>query len=183
MRSFLLSFLLLFAAAVLFAQESKYVTHNSQMKIKARRNGNPVEWENRNISVDFNYKTGEFITYLTNTDFVNPDSDMDMVNNSDIQSRQLTLEGTLPIYEIINQQQAKQNYKVELHLKADDLNMSETILFDMLITQPESGESKSYRMFTLNGILYNDHTNFPAFKGYDNEIQLWLIFTGFMNIQ
>ena len=31
-------------------------------------------------------------------------------------------------------------------------------------------------MFTLNGILYNDQTNLPAFVGYDNEIQLWLNF-------
>jgi hypothetical protein len=153
------------------------------MKIRAKKNGEPVEWENKNITVNFDYKTGEFITYLANTDFVNPNSEVQMTRDAEVPRRQLTLGGTLPISEIIGQQQANQNYKVELQLSSDELNLSETILFDMLITRPESGESKSNRFFTLNGMLYNDQTNFPAFEGYDNEIQIWLLFSGFMNIQ
>ena len=183
MKTILISALLFFSAIILIAQQSKYVTHNSLMKIKASKNGESLEWENKNISVNFDYKTGEFTTHLTNTDFMKPDTDVSMTKESDAPRRQLTIEGTLPISDIINQKQETQNYKVELHLNVEDLNLTETILFDMLITKPESGASKSYRMFTLNGILYNDQTNLPSLKGYDNEIQLWLIFSGFMNIQ
>jgi len=183
MKAIVISSLLFFSATILLAQQSKYVTHNSLMKIKASKNAESLEWENKNVSVNLDYKTGEFITYLTNTDFVKPDQDNYMTKESDAPRRQLTLEGTLPISDIINQKQETQNYKVELHLNIDELNLSETILFDMLITRPETGESKSYRMFTLNGILYNDQTNLPAFQGYDNEIQIWLLFSGFMNVQ
>jgi hypothetical protein len=183
MKAISLSVLFFLSVTIVLAQQSKYITYSSLMKIKAKKNGEPVEWENKNVSVNFDYKTGEFITYLTNTDFVNPDADKNMVKEDVAPRRQLTLEGTLPISDIIGQQQANQNYKVELQLTSEELNLSETILFDMLITKPESGESKSNRFFTLNGILYNDQTNFPAFAGYDNEIQVWLIFSGFMNIQ
>lgn len=174
---------ILFSALALFSQDAQYMTHNSLMKIMASKKGESVEWQNDNVSIRFDYKTGDFITYLTNTDFVKPNEDNGMTQQSDLPKRQLTLSGTLPISDIINQQQSTQNYKVELNLEAEDLDLSETILFDMLITKPESGNSKSYKMFTLNGILYNDHVNLPAFAGYDNEIQLWLIFTGFMNVQ
>ena len=172
-----------FASLLLAQQDAQYIIHNSLMKIKAGKKGESLEWQNDNVSVRFDYRTGEFITYLTNTDFVKPGEDIGMTKESGATKRQLTLSGTLPISDIINQQQSAQNYKVELNLEADDLDMAETILFDMLITKPESSNSKSYRVFTLNGILYNDQTNLPAFVGYDNEIQLWLIFTGFMNVQ
>jgi hypothetical protein len=183
MKTITISVLLFLSATLVFAQQTKYLTYNSVIKIKAKKHGEPVEWENKNVSVNFDYKTGEFNTFLTNSDFVNPNVDIQMVKESDAPSRLLTLEGTLPISEIISQQQANQNYKVELQLTNDELNLSENILFDMLITKVESGESKSNRFFSLNGILYNDQTNLPAFEGYDNEIQLWLMFSGFMNVQ
>jgi hypothetical protein len=183
MKTFLISGILLFMATAVVAQQSKFVTYNSAMKILARNNGEAVEWENTNISVNFDYRTGEFITYLTNTDFANPNADADNTGDDEVQRRQLTLEGTFPINDIINQQQATQNYKVELQLRADDLNLSETILFDMTIMQPETGEGKSSRFFKLSGILYNEETNLPAFIGYDNDIQIWLLFNGFMNVQ
>jgi hypothetical protein len=183
MKAITISLMILYSASLLFAQQTKYVTHNTMMKIKAKKFGEPVEWENKNVTVNFDYKTGEFITYLTNTDFVNPNADMRMIKEAEVQRRQVTLGGMLPISEIIAQQQETQNYKVELQLIAEELDISHTILFDMLITKPKSGESKSNRFFTLNGILYNDQTNLPAFEGYENEIQIWLMFSGFMNVQ
>jgi hypothetical protein len=183
MKSVLVSVILFFSATILHAQQAQFMTYNSMMKIKASKNGEPVEWENPNVSVRFDYRSGEFITYLTNTDFVKPGSDINITKESDVPTRQLTLEGTLPISDIINQKQESQNYMVELNLKNTELNLSETILFDLLITKPETGNSKAYRVFTMNGLLYNDQTNFPAFNGYENEIQIWLIFSGFMNVQ
>jgi hypothetical protein len=70
---------------------------------------------------------------------------------------------------------------VELHLINSDLDVSETILFDLVLTKPESGNNNSYRGFSLNGVLYNDRLNLPSFAGFDNEIELWLIFNGSMN--
>lgn len=174
---------ILFSALFLFSQDAQYLTHNSLMKIKAGKSGESVEWQNDNVSVRLDYKTGEFMVNLSNTDFVKPGVEVDLNNESNAPKRQLTLSGTFPMSDIINQQQSTQNYKIELNLEIQDLDISETILFDMLITKPESGNSKSYKMFTLNGILYNDELKLPAFAGYDNEIQLWLIFTGFMNVQ
>jgi hypothetical protein len=183
MKALLITIAICFSAQILPAQQSQYITNTSNMKIMAVKNGEHYEWENTNITVRFDYKTGEFIAYLKNTDFVSPDLASSLQKDTLMNKRTLTLEGTLPINDIINQQKNEQEYNVELQLKNNDLNLSEPILFDMHITRPESGASKSYRMFTLHGILYNDELHLPAFDGFDNKIEVWLIFSGFMNIQ
>lgn len=55
------------------------------------------------------------------------------------------------------------------------------ILFDMQVTRPESSVNKAFRAFSLNGMLQNDQLNLPAFEGFEDEIGLWLMFSGIMN--
>ena len=43
MKSTLITVLIFFSASVVLSQQSKYVTHNSMMKIRAKKNGEPVE--------------------------------------------------------------------------------------------------------------------------------------------
>lgn len=181
MKTILISGLLFFSSTILLAQQAQYLTYTSIMKIMAVKNGGKFEWENKNITVRIDYRTGEFISRLHNYDFVNPVMATNLQNDSIVNKREFTLKGTFPISEIINQQQEKQNYKVELQLNNDDSNLSKTILFDILITRTESGNNQSYRIFSLNGVLYNDQMNLPAFAGFDNEIEVWLMFSGFMN--
>ncbi len=183
MKKILILVLLFVWVTILFAQQSQYLTYTSVMKIAGVKNGERFEWENKNINVRLDYKSGEFITYLENDDFVNTDMDLEDRDDTTTNKRKFTLQGTFPISDIINQQQEKQNFMVELQLKNDDLYLSEPVMFDMLISRPEAGNAKGYRIFSLNGVLYNDELNLPAFEGFENEIELWLMFSGFMNIQ
>jgi len=45
----------------------------------------------------------------------------------------------------------------------------------MDITKPGSG-SANFRIFSIHGKMYNDEVHIPAFKTYDNEVELWIIF-------
>jgi hypothetical protein len=65
---------------------------------------------------------------------------------------------------------------VELQLICKDPEIDKPINFKMYITYPGSGQ---YRIFTLNGKLYNDELNIPAFNGFDNEIEVWIVFNAF----
>lgn len=151
------------------------------MRILGEKDGESFEWENKNITVKLDYRTGEFVSHLTNSDFINAALPSDQQSETNTDERRFTIKGTFPIDEIIDQEQINQNYGVELQLENDDLMVSKTLLFEMLITRPESNNDVTYRTFSLTGKIYNDELNLPAFEGFEHEIELWLIFSGFMN--
>ncbi|MBN2173983.1 MAG: hypothetical protein JW731_07620 [Bacteroidales bacterium] len=183
MKLIALSVFFLLVTPVLLGQQTQYLTYKSNMRIKGVMNGEKQEWENKNISVSLDYKTGEFHLHLYNYDFLNNTQDLDSKNDSIDEKRVFTLSGMFPIQQIINQKQSNQNYNIELQLKNDDLDIEEMLLFDMLITWPEPGSENSYRIFSLNGVLNNDELKLPAFAEFEDEIQLWLMFSGNMNAQ
>lgn len=172
-------FILLFTIT-LFAQQRQYQTYTAILKITATKEGEKLNWKNKNILVRLDYKIGEFFTRLRNVDFENTDQFNQPVSDTVIQEMEYTFKGILPIRDIINQKQIKQQYTVELMLNNEELSLREPILFDMTITRPSSGEG-NYRVFSLHGKLYNDQLQLPAFEGYDDEIEIWLAFNGFMN--
>ena len=88
--------------------------------------------------------------------------------------------GILPITEIVNQLSISQTYPVELQLICEELRLEETIAFQMTITRPGSG-SANYRIFTFQGKMYNEELQLPAFEGFDNEIDVWIIFNAYIN--
>lgn len=176
---FITTFLLLFTIT-LVAQQPQYQTYTAILKIVATKDGEQLKWENKNILVRLDYKIGEFITRLKNVDFQNSDQFNQPAADSTIQEMEYTFKGIFPIRDIINQKQIKQQYTVELLLNNEELSIREPVLFDMTITRPSSGEG-NYRVFSLRGKLYNDQLQLPAFEGFDDEIEIWLAFNGFMN--
>lgn len=182
MRIFLIIVLALFSALPAFVQQTQYQTYTSVLKINASKDGETYQWENKNISVRLDYKTGDFITRLRNTDFRQNQQSFTQVVDSVDQELEYTFKGTFPINDILNQKQINQNYTVELELNNNELSIRETLLFDMTITRPSSGDG-NYRVFSLHGKMYNDQLQFPAFEGFDDEIEIWLAFNGFMNIR
>ena len=88
------------------------------------------------------------------------------------------LVGIMPIDQIINQKIINQEYDIELQLINNDISLSEVLNFKMNIMLPNQGPD-NYRVFTLTGTLYNDVLNLKAFKGYDNEVEIRLMFNAF----
>ena len=182
MSIILISVIALFSTLPAFMQQTQYQTYTSVMKISASKGGETYQWENKNISVRLDYKTGHFITRLRNTDFHQNQQSFQQLTDSVKQELEYTFKGTFPINDILNQKQINQNYTVELELNNNDLSIRETLLFNMTITRPSSGGS-DYRVFSLHGKLYNDQLQLPAFEGFDDEIEIWLAFNGFMNVR
>jgi len=180
MKTALFVIIALFCTLYLAAQQPQYQTYTSVMKISASKDGETYKWENKNITVRLDYKIGEFISRLKNIDFQYTDQFAQSIADTSEQELEYTFKGVFPINDILNQKQINQNYTVELQLNNDELSLRESILFDMVITRPSSGEG-NYRVFSLHGKLHNDKLNLPAFEGFDDEIEIWLVFNGFMN--
>lgn len=182
MKTTLFAVVLLFISLSIFAQQAQYQTYTAVLKMSATKDGEQFQWENKNITVRLDYKTGEFISRLKNHDFHNSGDEFSTTSIADSTEQELeyTFKGVFPIRDIINQKQISQKYTVELQLDNYELSIRETILFNMSITRPSSGEGGNYRVFNLQGKLYNNQLNFPSLKGFDDEIEVWIIFNGFM---
>lgn len=161
------------------SQGVQYQTYTASLVISGTKDGSVQEWENKDISVTLNYQDGNFQVMLYNTDFY----DKSEPNAPDTITNQIQyyIKGIFPIDDILNQQTNNQDYNVELQLINDAMMLNVTMNFDMNITLPNPGGSgRNYRIFVLNGIMYNDQTNLAAFEGFDNEINIQIVFNGFM---
>lgn len=159
-----------------FAQQVKYQTFKAKMSIVGEKDGEKMQWDNNNITVALDYENGNFISRLKNTDFYLKDNDFP-INEAEREEREIILKGIFPINQMINQRQINATYNLELELITP--NGSYFLNFNIDVTRPNDGQS--YRIFVMRGIFYNDETNFPAFKGYQNEINLILGFNAFSN--
>jgi hypothetical protein len=170
----------LFFSTAAFAQQAKtnFQTHSARLKVLAYLNDKEFEWENDNIIVSLNYKTGQLLVRLKNTDFIDTDHPENFVVDSTTQSLEYELKGTLPINEIIQQQTTQQEYKVELQLVNEVIGFYKTILFNMTITLPNTTGNGDYRIFILTGEFDNREFQLPAFRKFDPQIYVILSFTG-----
>ena len=181
MRPLLNTIILLLMSTVITGQQDQLVAKSTAIRVTVIKDGKRTEWEKKNVAVMLNYKTGKFISRIKNTDLQRTEIVPLPAQDTAIVESVFTLTGTFPINELINQHLEKQQYKIELELVNEELEISETLLFDMLITRPESTSDNGFRVFSLNGVLHNDQLDLPAFEGFEDEIGLWLMFSGTMN--
>ncbi|MCF6171190.1 MAG: hypothetical protein L3J66_09460 [Bacteroidales bacterium] len=161
-----------------FGQEVRYQTYKAQLKISAFKDGENYQWENKNITVVLDYRTGDFITRLKNTDMLSTVQPGFNQQDSVPDELEYVFKGIFPVTEIIDQRSISRTYPVELQLTCDYLGLDETLGFEMSITRPGTN-SGNYRVFSLHGKMYNDQLRLPAFAGFDNEIDLWILFSAF----
>lgn len=166
------------AANFISAQQPGYQTYSSSVKLIAQQGEEDYQWENTDIVVVLNYKTGDFIAKLKNSDFYNALHPAPADPELDAEEREFLFKGIFPIDDIINQKSTNQDYVVELDFICDELRLYESVNFDMTITRPGSS-SANYRIFSLHGILYNDQLNLSYFEGFNNEIEIYINFNGF----
>lgn len=182
MRKLFTVVVLCFFTSILFAQQGAgYIIKNPVMKISAFKNGENYQWENKNISVALAYQTGQFSLKLSNVDFVMNKTNQQAISDTVVDNREFTLSGIFPINQIINQLAHDQQYVVELQLSNWDLSLDQTLNFNLIVTNPGTNKAQ-YRMFQMNGKLYNDELQLPAFEGFDNEVEIWILFNGFKNV-
>lgn len=168
---------LVFVANITFAQQAKFQTFKAKMTVVGEKDGEQLQWDNNDITVALDYENGNFISKLRNTDFLNKET-YNSLQNEEIEERELKLTGTFPIEKIIDQKPINATYNVEMELTTpEDIFI---LNFNVEVTRPGEGQ-KGYRIFIMRGILYNDETNFDAFIGYENEINIILTFNAFWN--
>jgi len=178
MRTLLIILAVSFSINYLSAQQSNYRTYSSVVKLSAFQGSENYQWENKDNVVFLDYKTGDFLVKLKNKDFYNTLNPEPADPDDEQEEREFVFKGIFPIRDIINQKITTQNYDVELQFICDDLRLNETVNFKMTITRPGTSQ-QNYRIFMLQGILYNDIVNLPYFEGFNNEIEIFINFNGY----
>ncbi|HEY9115231.1 MAG TPA: hypothetical protein VIN10_11075 [Bacteroidales bacterium] len=161
-----------------FSQVAQYRAINGILIINATKDGQAYRYTNKNILVNMNYQDGSFLLKLNNTDFYQSDSATNANIQDTITQEQYVFSGILPLNQILDQQTNEQNYDIELQLTNENLNLYQTLNLTMTITVPNASGQKNYRIFVINGILQNDELQLPAFSGFDNDIEMWIQFSG-----
>ena len=161
------------------SQQANFRTYSSVIKLIAYQGSEKYEWENKDNVVFLNYKTGDLIIRLHNKDFYNPLHPAPADTGTKTEDREYIFKGILPIRDIINQKTNTQKYTVELQLICDELRLNEPVNFEMTIMRTGNSADQNYRIFSLNGILYNDKLNLPLFEGFNNEVELFINFNGY----
>jgi len=168
---------ILFLSAGVFAQQAKYQTFKAKMTLIGEREGEQKQWDNDNITVALDYETGNFISRMYNTDFIEKYAGGD-IPEDEFNKEDIVLKGTFPIERIIDQKPITASYDVEMELTTP----ADTFILNFTIEVSRPGEGKAaYRIFLMRSTLYNDQTNFKAFKGYENEISMLLAFNAYWN--
>ena len=183
MKKYLFLVIFVFGSITNYAQNPSYQTYSADLLIIATKDGENYQWKNKNIVVTLDYKTGNLKAIVNKNDFYNSDSSFranENNKNSMLDNNEYIFEGNMPINQILNQKTINQDYDIELQLTNQDIDFSNTVNFKMNIMRP-SQESASYRVFTLTGKLYVDELKLPTFDGYDNTIEIRIIFNAFWN--
>ena len=172
MKATILAGIFSFLALAIFSQTRQFQTYSAAITISAFKDGENYRWQNKNIQVRLDYKIGNFITRLTNNHFTDISQTPAAVSDSTGEQLEYTFTGHFPVNEIKDQKQIKRNYQVELLINCDALSLREPVLFDMQVTRPSQGNQGSYIIFSLHGKLDNSVLDLPAFKGFDDEIEI-----------
>jgi len=178
MKKYLIVIALIVTNLYCYTQEPMFQTYSADLLIIATKEGKDFQWQNKDIAVTLNYKTGDFKAIIHNNDFVNKQSNIRANEDSISNNSEFMLIDIFPIDRIIDQKAINQDYDIELQLVNNDISLSEMLNFKMNVMRTNQNAG-SYRVFTLTGTLYNDELNLPAFRGYDNEVEIRLMFNGF----
>ncbi|MFK5856008.1 MAG: hypothetical protein QM503_07750, partial [Bacteroidota bacterium] len=154
MKNIILFIALIVFNSVGFAQTQQFQTYTADLLVIATKGGENVQWQNKDILVLLNYETGDFKVTINNGDFYNKQTNIRVNESSMSDNSKFIFEGNLPIRKIINQKAINQGYDVELQLTNNDISFSEIVNFKMNVMRPNQ-TPKSYRVFTLSGVLYN----------------------------
>ncbi len=173
-----ITILFLFISIFTTGQGVKYQTYSADLLIIAHKDGQDFQWQNKDILASLNYKTGDLKIEIKNTDFFNKESKEKLIDEDEV--IEYTFKGMLPIEQILDQKPNTKEYIIELQLVNDDIDFSYLVNFKMNVMRT-SQQSGSYRVFTFSGTLYNDELQFPAFKGYDNDVEIRIMFNAFWN--
>lgn len=176
MKQYLLIILLITSSIMVYAQQPQFQTYSAILQITATKGNDSEQWQNKDIVVTLNYKTGDFKAIINNYDFYNKLTNSSISRDS-ISKNEFVLKGIMPINKIIDQKSVNQNYDIELELINEEMYLNQTINFKMDIMRPNQ-KAGGYRVFTLAGILYNHELNLPAFTGYNNKIEMRIMFNG-----
>ena len=113
------------------------------MELSGNKDGKRIQWENNNITVALDYKTGNFISRIKNTDFYEKQF-RDQATNENIEQKEILLKGIFPIEQIIDQKSINATYNIELELITPE--GSSVINFNVDVSKPGKGQN-AYRVF------------------------------------
>jgi len=178
MKNHFLLLALIINSLLSFSQSPQFQIYSADLLLIATKDGENFQWQNKDIVVTLNYKTGDFKAIINNNDFYNKETNIRVVQDSISDNSEFFLIDILPIDRIINQKAINQDYDIELQLTNENISFSKMLNFKMNVMRTNQN-TDNYRVFTLSGVLYNNELNLPAFVGYENEVEIRIMFNGF----
>lgn len=97
MKSQLLLFVFIISSYVIFAQAPKYQTYTADLLIIATKNGDNIQWQNKDIVVTLSYKTGDLKVIINNSDFYNNQTNSRVKEDDILDNSEFIFTGNLPI--------------------------------------------------------------------------------------
>jgi len=135
MKTYIILITFLISNLALFAQAPKYQTYSADLLIIASKDGENIQWQNKDIVVTLNYKTGALKIIINNNDFLNKQNNENIIDD-DSENSEFIFLGNLPIEQVINQKNENQEYDIELQLTNNNFSINEVINFKMNIMRP-----------------------------------------------
>ena len=159
-------------------ERNRYQTLSSVIQITASKNGESYIYENKNVNLVLDYKVGNFQAEFSNMGFVlTTDATSSSLDSLETE-REFAFKGILPIDEIIQQLVIKKQYFVELELINWELDLNETLSFDLTVTNPGNTQ-QNYRMYSLHCKMKYQHLQLAAFEGFDDDVEIWINWTAY----
>jgi hypothetical protein len=159
-----------------FISAQKYIQVIDQVfSMKAIRNGEPVNVETKNFGINLNYETGDFLAKINIEESrLYSDSEVEFrIPGGEI----IEIVGTIPINEIIDNQEQTREYTFELEVKHLAANVEVIFHFN---TGYISNTAKGVTIFRVNGKINLLDFGVEDLKGYEPEVELLLSFQAYM---
>jgi len=164
--------LLLAACLTLPAPAQKQLEFlNQRFELIAERNGQPVRLETKDFGLRINYETGAFFAKVNLTE-------ARLFSDDEVEYRIpgdefLEITGFVPVNQIYDNNNQKQNLKVELNLK--HLGSNIPVVFNVDLTRIKNA-SRGFTIFNMSGNINLRDFGVEDLKGYEPEVRIALEF-------
>jgi hypothetical protein len=159
-----------------FSHAQKHIQVKDQVfSMNAVRNGEPVKVTTKNFGINLNYETGDFLTKINIEESrLYADSEVEFrIPGDEI----IEIVGTIPINEIIDNQEQTRQYVFELEVKHLSANIEVVFYFDAGYI---SNSANGFTIFRVNGKINLLDFGVEDLKGYEPEVELLLTFQAYM---
>ena len=164
---------LLFLPLLSYGQQAAIM--NTNMQIYASLHGKPVAWATTIVEIHLDKNTGAFEVLLLTDHLSLAMTNPDFVPTGENLGKVLSLRGTIPIYDVLNNNSNVMNMNIDLIANFNNIDFPTNFTFSILRLNPN--DRKGFSLM-VKGSLSISKLNITNLEGFDDELGISLSFTG-----